>query len=151
MEFVTSFFLFRDQPKSWPHAKESAYSYLVNSYNSTLGLCYEHPEARKVYWVTHDNVLAPYVLQSWNRDIADNITETVKRIAMEYNLTTSPIGIPSDTRAEILLGYNVDFFNQTKNITINPSYYGSVLKTEIAKNEIFTDFKNYSDLLCYAS
>jgi len=151
-----SYFLLTEQSKSWPyvqtHAKELAYSYLVNSYNSTLGLCYVHPEEKNVYWVTHDNVLASYVLQNWNRKIADNITETVRRIARDYNLTISQVGIPLDTRAEILLGYNTEhFFNETENETLNDSYYGSILMTERATNEILKDFENYMDLLCYAS
>jgi hypothetical protein len=136
------------------HAKESAYSYLVNSYNSTLGLCYENPEAKNVYWITNDNVLASYALQQWDREIADNITETIKRIAKakEYDLPTSQTGIPLNCRAEILLGYNVNcFFNQTENITLNTSYYGSTLKTEKANNSIIQDFEKYADLLCYAS
>jgi hypothetical protein len=135
-----------------PHAKESAYSYLVNSYNSTLGLCYENPKAKNVYWVSNDNVLASYALQKWNREIADNITETIKRIAIEYGLLTSQTGIPLNCRAEILLGYEVDvFFNATELATLNESYYGSILKTEKANNSIITDFENYADLLCYAS
>jgi hypothetical protein len=134
------------------HARESAYSYLVNSYNSALGLCYVHPEVKNVYWVTHDNVLASYVLQNWNREIADNITETVRRIARDYNLTTSQVGIPLDARAEILLGHNIEhFFNKTENVTLNASYYGSILMTERATNEILKDFEDYADLLCYAS
>ena len=101
------------------HSKESAYSYLITSYNSTLGLCYENPEAKNVYWVTNDNVLASYALQQWNREIADNITETMKRIAKEYGLLISQTGIPLNCRAEILLGYNVDyFFNITELITL---------------------------------
>jgi hypothetical protein len=134
------------------HSKESAYSYLITSYNSTLGLCYENPEAKNVYWVTNDNVLASYALQQWNREIADNITETMKRIAKEYGLLTSQTGIPLNCRAEILLGYNVNyFFNETENITLNDSYYNSILKTEKANNSIPPDFEQYADLLCYAS
>jgi len=129
--------------------RQDAYNYLLNSYNSTLGLCFEHPGSN-VYWVSHDNVLASYALQNWNRTIADNITETVKRLAKDYNLTTSPIGIPLDTRAEILLGYIVNGFNETENITLNASYYGSILKTERAKN-IPVNITGYADLLCYAS
>lgn len=134
------------------HSKESAYSYLVNSYNSTLGLCYENPQNKSVYWVANDNVLASYALQQWNREIADNMTETIKRIANEYGLLTSQTGIPLNCRAEILLGYNVDrFFNMTELVTLNSSYYGSVLKTEKANNSILNDFEKYADLLCYAS
>lgn len=133
------------------HPKELAYSYLINSYNSTLGLCYEYPNSN-VYWVSHDNVLASYVLQNWNRQVADNITETVKKIAEDYNLARSQTGIPLDCRAEILLGYNVNhFFNKTELITLNSSYYGASLKTERATNDILTDFEDYADLLCYAS
>jgi hypothetical protein len=151
-----SFFSVREQSKSGNnvqvHAKESAYSYLVNSYNSTLGLCYENPENKNVYWVTNDNVLASFALQQWNREIADNITETIKRIANEYHLPTSHVGIPLNCRAEILLGYQVDlFFNETELLTLNESYYGSKLKTEKANNSIIEDFQNYTDLLCYAS
>jgi hypothetical protein len=134
------------------YSKESAYSYLVNSYNSTLGLCYENPEAKNVYWIANDNVLASYALQQWNREIADNITETIKRIAKEYGLPTSQTGIPLNCRAEILLGYNVNvFFNKTKLVTLNSSYHGSVLRTEIATNNRTSDFEKYADLLCYAS
>jgi len=148
-------FLWIEQSESWHnvrlHAKESAYSYLVNSYNSTLGLCYEYLGSN-TYWVSNDNVLASYALQQWNRTIADNITQTVKKIANKYGLLTSQTGIPLNCRAEILLGYNVNyFFNATVPVTLNSSYYGSFLKTEIATNEILTGFENYSDLLCYAS
>jgi len=150
------YFSVREQSKSGNniqvHAKESAYSYLVNSYNSTLGLCYYHPEAKNVYWITNDNVLASYALQQWNREIADNITETIKRIANEYSLLTSQTGIPLNGRAEILLGYNVNiFFNKTELITLNPNYYGSNLTTERATNDNISDFESYADLLCYAS
>jgi len=128
-----------------------AFNYLVNSYNSTLGLCYEHPAAKNVYWIFNDNVLASFVLQKWNREIADNITETVKKLSSEYNLTTSNVGIPLNCRAEILLGYQVDFFNATEKVTLNASYYGSTLKMEKANNTIIEDFSDYADLLCYAS
>jgi len=152
------YFTMRGQPKYWnnvqTHSKESAYSYLVNSYNSTIGLCYENPENKSVYWVANDNVLASYALQQWNREIADNISETIKRIAKEYGLPTSQTGIPLNCRAEILLGYNVDyFFNRTELVTLNSSYYGSILKTEKANNSLLKDFdfEGYADLLCYAS
>jgi hypothetical protein len=146
------YFFLKGNPKSyiWPtFRKKEAYNYLVNSYNSTLGLCYEYPGSN-TYWLTHDNVLAFYALQNWNRTIADNISETVKRLARDYNLTTSRIGIPLDTRAEILLGYIVNGFNETETITLNASYHGSILKTERAKNTP-VNITGYADLLCYAS
>lgn len=149
-----AYFILRGNPRSYLYPtfrREEAYNYLVNSYNSTLGLCYEYPGS-KVYWVTNDNVLASYALQNWNRTIADNITETVKRIANEYDLLTSRTGIPLNCRAEILLGYNMNyFFNVTENTTLNSIYFGSILKTEKATNEILTNFEKYADLLCYAS
>jgi hypothetical protein len=149
-----AYFLLRGKTRSYLNqtlGREKAYNYLINSYNSTLGLCYEYPGSNR-YWITNDNILASYVLQEWNREIADNITETIKRIAREYGLLTSKIGIPLNCRAEILLGYNVNyFFNNTEPITLNRSYYGSVLNTDRATNEILTDFENYTDLLCYAS
>jgi hypothetical protein len=136
-------------------SRVEAFQYLVDSYNSTLGLCYEHPEpdvSRRAYWLTNDNVLASYVLQNWNREIADNISETVKRLAKDHNLTTSSAGIPLDTRAEILLGYNVDFFfNETETINLTYPYYGSILGTEIATNKLVGNFTQYADLVCYAS
>ncbi len=132
------------------HAKENAYKYLVDSYNSALGLCYEHPGSSD-YWITHDNVLASYVLQNWNRTVADNITETVYRLTKDYDLSANSMGIPIDCRAEILLGYNVDFFfNQTEGFILNLSFSGSVLKTERANNNVLEDFEDYADLLCYA-
>jgi len=97
------YFLLRGKTKSYLNqtlGREKAYNYLANSYNSTLGLCYEYPGSN-IYWVTNDNVLASYALQQWNREIADNITETMKRIAEKYNLETSITGIPLDNRAEI--------------------------------------------------
>ena len=134
------------------NSREAAYSYLADSYNSTLGLCYYNPENKDVYWVSNDNVLASYALQQWNRTIADNISETIKRIAKEYGLLASQTGIPLNCRAEILLGYNVDhFFNMTELVTLNSFYYGSILETEKANDSIIPDFENYADLLCYAS
>jgi len=131
--------------------RQDAYNYLVNSYNSTLGLCFEHPGSN-IYWVSHDNVLASYALQNWNGTIADNITETIQRLVKDYNLPASPTGIPIDTRAEILLGHYAEFLiNQTDLVPLNSSYYGSVLETEKANNNILPDFENYTDLLCYAS
>jgi hypothetical protein len=131
--------------------KVDAYNYLVNSYNSTLGLCYERP-GHNFYWVSNDNVLASYVLQQWNRTIADNITETIKNLVKDYDLPASLTGIPINTRAEIILGYIAKFLiNQTELLTLNSSYYGSVLKTEAANDSILPDFEKYTDLLCYAS
>jgi hypothetical protein len=149
-----AYFLSVRQPRSYlvnTLGKVNAYKHLVSSYNSTLGLCFEFPESN-VYWVSHDNVLASYALQNWNRTVADNITETMQRIIRDYGLTASSSGIPVDTRAEILLGYSTDlFFNQTEGITLNSSYYGSVLKTERANSNVLPDFENYTDLLCYAT
>lgn len=141
----------RDQDEEVLDWREFAYTYLVDSYNSTIGLCCVHPEERNVFWIANDNVLASYVLQQWNREIADNITETIKRIAKEYHLPTSHVGIPLNCRAEILLGYNVNyFFNITKPINLT-SCDDSFIKTEIAINETLEDFDEYADLLCHAS
>jgi hypothetical protein len=149
-----AYFILRGNPKSIlspTFGRKEAYNYLLSSYNSTFGLCFEYPGSN-VYWVSNDNVLASYALQNWNRTIADNITETIERLVKDYNLPASPTGIPINTRAEILLGYYAEFLiNQTELLTLNSSYYGSVLKTEVATNNILLDFENYSDLLCYAS
>lgn len=149
-----TYFLLRGRPPTILNPtfrRQDAYNYLLNSYNSTLGLCFEHPGSN-VYWVSHDNVLASHALQNWNRTIADNITETIQRLVKDYSLPASPTDIPIDARAEILLGYNAEFLiNQTELLTLNSSYYGSVLKTEEATNNILPDFENYTDLLCYAS
>jgi hypothetical protein len=149
-----AYFILRGNPKSIlspTFGRKEAYNYLLSSYNSTLGLCFEYPGSNG-YWVSNDNVLASYALQNWNRTIADNITETIERLVKDYNLPASPTGIPINTRAEILLGYYAEFLiNQTELPTLNSSYYGSVLKTEVATNNILLDFENYSDLLCYAS
>ena len=148
-----AYFILRGNPKSIlspTFGRKEAYNYLLSSYNSTVGLCFEHPGSN-VYWVSNDNVLASYALQNWNRTIADNITETIERLVKDYNLPASPTGIPINTRAEILLGYYAESINQTELLTLNSSYYGSVLKTEVATNNILLDFENYSDLLCYAS
>jgi len=148
-----AYFLLTDKTRLYLNqtlGREKAYNYLVNSYNSTLGLCYEYPGSNK-YWVTHDNVLASYALQNWNRAIADNITETVKRIAREYNLTISSAGIPLDTKAEVLLGYAIDFLSEfDNNPELNSSYYGSSLLSERATG-IPANFVGYANLLCYAS
>jgi hypothetical protein len=145
-----AYFLLREQITSYPFGREKAYNYLISSYNSSLGLCYEYPSSNR-YWVTHDNVLASYALQNWNRTIADNITETVKRIAREYNLTTNSAGIPLDTKAEVLLGYTIDFLSEFgNNPELNSSYYGSSLLSEKATG-IPAIFTGYVDLLCYAS
>jgi hypothetical protein len=143
--------LLKGNPKSyiWPtFRREGAYNYLVNSYNSTMGLCYEYTGSN-TYWLTHDNVLASYALQNWNRTIADNISETVKRLAKEYNLTISRICIPLDTRAEILLGYIANGLNATETITLY-IYHNSTIGTEIANNTP-ANITGYADLLCYAS
>lgn len=145
-----AYFLLRKQITSYPFGREKAYNYLISSYNSSLGLCYEYPGSNR-YWVTHDNVLASYALQNWNRTIADNITETIKRIAKEYNLTTNSAGIPLDTKAEVLLGYTISFLRESdNNPELNSSYYGSSLLSEKATG-IPANFVGYADLLCYAS
>lgn len=149
-----AYFVLRGKPPSYLNPtfrKVDAYNYLLSSYNSTLGLCFEHPGS-SIYWVSHDNVLASHALQDWNRTIADNITQTIQRLVKDYDLPASPTGIPIDTRAEIILGYVAEFLiNQTDLVPLNSSYYGSVLETEKANNNILPDFENYADLLCYAS
>jgi hypothetical protein len=49
--------------------KEKAYKHLLDSYNPELGLCYEYPNSSR-YWVTHDNLLAPYALSNWSKTVA---------------------------------------------------------------------------------
>jgi hypothetical protein len=141
------YFQFRNQPSK----RERAYNYLESSYNSTLGLCYEHPDSN-FYWVGHDNILASYVLQQWNTTISDNITATIRRISNEYNLSVSESGFPLDNKLEALLGYDVYFFFKgTETIALNNSYYGSILMTEGTNINTNLGFTNYTDLLCYAS
>lgn len=133
-----------------PSRREKALNYLVDSYNSTIGLCFESPGSN-VYWLSHDNILASYALQQLNATVANNITETVRRIGREYNLAVAETGLPVDCKLRALLGYNVNFFfNDTERVIINGSYYSSILKTETdqANPLIFT---NYTDTLCYAS
>jgi hypothetical protein len=147
------YFLWRGNQKShFNHTlgREKAYGYLVSSYNSTLGLCHEHPGSNW-YWISHDNALVSYVLQNWNRTIADNITATIRRIAGEYDLAVNSEGIPLDTRAEVLLGYTIDFISELSNEPhLNYSYFGSVLLSEKATG-VPSIFVGYADLLCYAS
>jgi hypothetical protein len=131
------------------HSKESAYSYLVNSYNSTLGLCYEYPGSH-TYWLSHDNVLASYVLQNWNREIADNISKTVEKLAVLYGLERHPSGILKDGRVDILLGYSYDTLKDI-NTTFEKDYLGSKIKTETVENTNAQGIQGYADLLCYAS
>jgi hypothetical protein len=131
------------------HAKESAYAYLVNSYNSTLGLCYEYPGSH-TYWLSHDNVLASYVLQNWNREIADNISKTVEKLAVLYGLERHPSGILKDGRVDILLGYSYDALKDV-NTTFEKDYLGSKIKTETVENTNAQGIQGYADLLCYAS
>lgn len=149
-----AYFLFVRQPRSYlvnTLGKVNAYNYLVSSYNPTLGLCSEFLGSN-VYWVSHDNLLASYVLREWNRTVADNITKTVISIADDYGLEVSEEGLPLDCKMKALLGYDVNFFfNDTETIILNNSYYGSVLMTERTKIDSSLSFTNYGDMLCYAS
>jgi hypothetical protein len=133
-----------------PSNREKAYNYLVNSYNSTLGLCFDYPGSN-TYWVSHDNVLASYVLQHWNAVIADNMTTTIIRIMQEYDLSAAEVGLPLDWKMEALMGYDVNFSRNTEQPFLNNSYYGSVLRTERTNITSYLNFTNYADTLCYAS
>jgi hypothetical protein len=142
-----SYFQFRSQVSNI----ERAYDYLENSYNSTLGLCQEHPNSH-IYWVGHDNILVSYILKYWNTKISDNVTATIRRITNEYDLSVSESGLPMDNKLEALLGYDVQFFfKDTETITLNNSYCGSVLMTEMTNSSADLILTNYTDLLCYAS
>ena len=136
------------------HPKESAYNYLVQCYNSALQLCYESPNFNpNVYWIISDNLLASYVLENWNRTIADNIRNRIVELSKTYDLLRcEQTGLPRDLKHEVLLGYTVELpFNDTTTLTLNSSYYGSTLKAEQPTNDSILDFESYGDLLCYAS
>jgi hypothetical protein len=129
-----------------------AYSYLENSYNSTLGLCYEHPGAKNVYWLSHDNVLASCVLQNHNREIANNISLTLGKLSVLYGLAKHPSGMLEDGRIDILMGQSNSVPpKMVSTFVLAEDYYGSQLKTEVSLDESFDDFENYTDLLVYAS
>ena len=130
-------------------SKELAYLYLESSYNSTLGLCYEHPGSN-TYYLSHDNALASYALQIWNREIADNISKTVEDLAALYGLETHSSGLLRDGRIDILLGYSYD---DLKNIdtSFEKDYLGSILKTEMVLDTNAQVIQGYADLLCYSS
>jgi hypothetical protein len=148
------YFLSVRQPRSYlvnTSGNVNAYKYLINSYNSTLGLCYLYPGS-DVYWVCHDNILASCVLEQWNKTVAGNITKTVRSIAQTYGLNTSEDGLPLDCKMEALLGYEVPFLlSDTESMTLNSSYYGSVLNTEITMPNSYLNITAYADTLCYAS
>lgn len=141
-----------NQRQTWVHGRERAYDYLVNSYNPILGLCFEFPGSN-IYWVCHDNVLASIVLRQWNRAVADNITETIERLAGEYNLSVTEEGLPLDCKMEALMGYPVDFskVNGTNSPVLNASYFGTVLKTEESSRNFSLNVLGFADMLCYAS
>jgi hypothetical protein len=138
--------------EEWASGKERGFQYLVNSYNPAIGLCHEFVGSG-VYWICHDNILASHVLEQWNRTVADNITETIKRLAVTYNLSVTREGLPLDCKMKALLGYPVDFsvVNNTINFTLSGSYYGSTINTEKDLENSSLNLVGYADMLCYAS
>jgi len=146
------YFQLGNQRETWAYGRERTYDYLMNSYNPTLGLCYEFNDSN-TYWLCHDNVLVSLVLKQWNRTVADNITETIERLAREYNLSVTEEGLPLDCKMEALMGYPVDFskVNDTNRPVLNASYFGSVLKTEETSKNSSLNFLGFGDMLCYAS
>ncbi|MBS7632814.1 hypothetical protein KEJ15_04220 [Candidatus Bathyarchaeota archaeon] len=130
------------------HKMLDAQSFLLSLYRPEIGLCVEYEGSNSV-WITHDNLLAGYAMEQWNRTIADNITSTVKHLAVEYDLVCNSENVPIDTRAEILLGYNVHALNETGVRIVDPSYHGYALRNEEATNKAFEDWMNYADLVIY--
>lgn len=127
-----------------------AYEFLESLYKSEVGLCIEY-SGNNTLWLTHDNYLASMVLASWNRTIADNMTATIKRLTVKYNLPHDAHDLPIDTRIEILNGYQVESLNYTVLHTVNASYFGYVLRNEnVTDMPIPSDtWRNYTDLTLY--
>ncbi len=148
-------------PESYPSQTqlENAATYLISMYNPTIGLIANSEDTglnptnnsvphTNTYWVYSDNLWSGYALQSFNREIAENITDNVQQFIVEYGwplLFEVAIGVQIPTpihNGKDIVVYD-DFVNGTRIQVLldrhqpqdNPS--------------IFDDADEYADLCFY--
>jgi|GEM_PF-1709624 len=133
---------------------DSAVKYLVNHYNSDVGLIYEsedegshwiklieNPEYywsyQETFWIYSDNLFAAYALKPYSPIVSDKIRESIKYY-----------GVPPSNKFEAVIGQQVGPDRAARNIIINQTdKYAILIRIH---NGSFADprFK-YADALLY--
>ncbi|MGA2681857.1 MAG: hypothetical protein ABSF44_08670 [Candidatus Bathyarchaeia archaeon] len=128
---------------------QKAVQYLVNNYNSKIGLI---PETNNspTYWLVSDNLLAYYALRNDDPTISNEIAATLKNYVNSNNLPHDSNGLPISYKHEALIGDVLpDVFRNSSQSNgsslINGSNYSIV--TEVDNYTQMNDWTSYADLL----
>jgi hypothetical protein len=103
----------------------AAVNYLVENYNSTVGLIPEVPGGN-TYWLYSDNFLASLALEHYDSQYPGNSTITNIAANIEGNLSKYIAGVPNVLNQYMVLNSSIAAFNTTNSYTVS-NYAGAVI------------------------
>jgi hypothetical protein len=103
----------------------AAVNYLVENYNSTVGLIPEVPGGN-TYWLYSDNFLASLALERYDSQYPGNLTVTNIAANIEGNLSKYIAGVPNVLNQYMVLNSSIAAFNISSSYTVS-NYPGAVI------------------------
>jgi hypothetical protein len=103
-----------------------AINYLVENYNSTVGLIPEVPSGN-TYWLYSDNFLASLALERYDSQYPGNLTITNIAANINGNISKYIAGVPNVLNQYIVLNSSIAVFKTSSSYTVT-NYPGAVIK-----------------------
>lgn len=128
-----------DQP-----ALLTAVNYLVENYNSTVGLIPEVPGGN-TYWLYSDNYLASLALERYDSQYPWNLTITNIAANIEGNLSKYIAGVPNVLNQYMVLDSPIAAFNTSNSYTVS-NYAGAVINITLNNGIGVLYPANYADI-----
>ena len=117
------------QSTSTQPAVSAAVNYLVENYNSTVGLIPEVPGGN-TYWLYSDNFLAALALERYDRAYPGNSTVASVATNIESNLSKYSADVPNALNQYMVLNSSIAAFELSNNYFVQ-SWEGATISTTI--------------------
>lgn len=143
----------RKAPVTKASRVDLAVNFLESQYNSSLNLCREAPYvAPNTYWVLGDNLFAYKAFELADKpELANSIKSKIIELADEYNLPKDQNSLPVSYAHEAVIGDVVPYIPFKGGTTYLLYENDYTLKTVIYDGSEMVDWREYADLLLYAS
>lgn len=125
-------------------ALRAAVNYLVENYNSTVGLIPEVPGGN-TYWLYSDNFLASLALERYDSQSPGNSTITNTATYINGNVSKDIAGVPNVLNQYMALNSSIAAFNTSKSYTVS-SHAGAVINVTLNNGTDKLNPFDYADI-----
>ena len=125
-------------------ALSAAVNYLVNNYNSTVGLIPDVPGGN-TYWLYSDNFLASLALERYDSQSQRNLTITKIAANINSNISKYIAGVPNVLNQYMALNSSTSAFNNSRSYTVS-NHAGAVINITLNNGPGELNQSNFADI-----